>query len=61
MNGASFSASATIIGLLFVALGVVFLLDALDLWRARLDVLLPVFVIALGAALIVSAMRRRTP
>ena len=44
-------------GVLFVVLGVVFLLDALDVWDARAAVVLPVLVIGLGLALLAGALR----
>ena len=43
--------------MLFVVLGVVFLLEALDVWDARAAVVLPVLVIGLGLALLAGALR----
>jgi hypothetical protein len=44
-------------GVLFVVLGFVFLLDALDVWDAEPAIVLPVLVIGLGLALLVGALR----
>jgi hypothetical protein len=41
-------------GLVFVLAGVVFLLDALDLWRLRGDYVLPLVLILLGVAVLAS-------
>jgi hypothetical protein len=46
-----------IAGGLFVVLGIVFLLDALDVWDARTAIVLPVLVIGLGLALLSGALR----
>ena len=46
-----------IAGVLFVVLGVVFLLDALDVWDVEAGVVLPVIVIGLGLALLAGALR----
>lgn len=48
---------AAIAGGLFVVLGGVFLLDALDVWDARAAIVLPVLVIGLGLALLSGALR----
>jgi hypothetical protein len=55
-----FSPRAALIGLLFVALGVLFFLDAIDAIHLRLGVILPLAVIGAGLAVIAGAMRRRT-
>jgi hypothetical protein len=41
-------------GLVFVLAGVVFLLDALDVWRLRGDYVLPLVLILLGVAVLAS-------
>ena len=50
-------------GLVFVAAGVVFLLDALEVWKLRGDYLVPIALIVLGIVVVVSgwpARDRRT-
>jgi Domain of unknown function (DUF5668) len=50
-------------GLVFVAAGVVFLLDALEVWKLRGDYLLPIALILLGIVVVASgwpARDRRT-
>ena len=39
-------------GVLFVLAGVLFLLDALDVWKLRIDYLVPLGLIVLGLALL---------
>ena len=48
-------------GVLFVVAGVLFLLDALDVWELRIDYLVPLGLIVLGLGVFASAwpMRRR--
>ncbi len=48
-------------GVLFVLAGVLFLLDALDVWELRMDYLVPLGLIVLGLGVLASAwpMRRR--
>ena len=43
-----------IVGVLFVLAGVVFLLDALDVWKLRGDYLVPLGLIVLGLAVLAS-------
>jgi hypothetical protein len=43
-----------VVGVLFVLAGVVFLLDALDVWRLRGDYLVPLGLILLGLAVLAS-------
>jgi hypothetical protein len=43
-----------VVGILFVLAGVVFLLDALDVWRLRGDYLVPLGLILLGLAVLAS-------
>ncbi len=49
-----------IVGILFVLAGVVFLLDALDVWRLRGDYLVPLGLILLGLAVLASGWPVRT-
>lgn len=46
-------------GLFFVAVGVAFLLDRLDVWTIRARYLPPIVLIALGVAVLVGARRSR--
>ena len=43
------------VGVLFVLAGVVFLLDALDVWQLRVDYLVPLGLIVLGLVVLASA------
>ena len=43
-------------GVLFVLAGIVFLLDALDVWRLRGDYLVPLGLIVLGLAVLASGV-----
>jgi uncharacterized membrane protein HdeD (DUF308 family) len=50
-------------GVLFVLAGMLFLLDALDVWELRIDYLVPIGLIVLGLGVLASALpmrRRRT-
>jgi hypothetical protein len=51
------------VGVLFVLAGVVFLLDALDVWQLRVDYLVPLGLIVLGLVVLASAwpLRSRRP
>lgn len=49
-----------IVGVLFVLAGVVFLLDALDVWRLQGDYLVPLGLIVLGLAVLASGLPMRT-
>jgi cell wall-active antibiotic response 4TMS protein YvqF len=49
-----------VVGVLFVLAGVVFLLDALDVWRLRVDYLVPLALIVLGLAVLASAWPLRS-
>lgn len=44
-----------VVGVLFVLAGVLFLLDALDVWKLRLDYLVPLGLIVLGLGVLASA------
>jgi hypothetical protein len=52
-----------VVGVLFVVAGVVFLLDALDVWQLRFDYLVPLGLIVLGLVVLASAwpLRARRP
>jgi hypothetical protein len=52
-----------VVGVLFVVAGVVFLLDALDVWKLRVDYLVPLGLIVLGLVVLASAwpLRARRP
>ena len=52
-----------VVGVLFVLAGIVFLLDALDIWRLRIDYLVPLALIVLGLVVLASAwpLRPRRP
>jgi LiaI-LiaF-like transmembrane region len=52
-----------VVGVLFVLAGVVFLLDALDVWELRVDYLVPLGLIVLGLVVLASAwpLRSRRP
>jgi hypothetical protein len=50
-----------VFGLFFVAVGLVFLLDRLDVWTIRARYLPPVLLIALGFAVLLGARRSRGP
>jgi hypothetical protein len=52
-----------VVGVLFVLVGVVFLLDALEVWRLRVDYLVPLALIVLGLVVLASAwpLRSRRP
>ena len=49
-----------VVGVLFVLAGVVFLLDALDVWKLRGDYLVPLGLIVLGLAVLASGLPVRT-
>jgi hypothetical protein len=48
-------------GLLFVGLGVAFLLDSLNVWSADITWVPPIVLIVLGLAGVLSTFARRTP
>jgi Domain of unknown function (DUF5668) len=52
-----------VVGVLFVVAGIVFLLDALDVWELRVDYLVPLGLIVLGLVVLASAwpLRARRP
>ena len=52
-----------VVGVLFVLAGVVFLLDALEIWELRVDYLVPLALIVLGLVVLASGwpLRARRP
>jgi hypothetical protein len=48
VNGRGVDRLSLVVGVLFVLAGVVFLLDALEVWRLRGDELVPLGLIVLG-------------
>ncbi|MDA0365185.1 MAG: DUF5668 domain-containing protein [Chloroflexi bacterium] len=50
-----FSPGGAISGIVFIVLGALFFLDATDVVELQLDLLLPIAVIALGLAVVLSA------
>jgi hypothetical protein len=44
-----------VVGVLFVLAGVLFLLDTLDVWKLRIDYLVPLGLIVLGLGVLASA------
>jgi hypothetical protein len=44
-----------VVGLLFVLAGIVFLLDALEVWRLRADYLVPLALVVVGLVVLASA------
>lgn len=52
-----------VVGVLFVLAGILFLLDVLDVWRLRVDYLVPLAPIVLGLVVLASAwpLRSRRP
>ena len=47
-------------GVFFVIIGIVFLLDAADIWTVPSGYLLPAIIIALGVALLIGATSDRS-
>jgi uncharacterized membrane protein HdeD (DUF308 family) len=58
-----FDRLSLVAGVLFVLAGVVFLLDALEVWRLRVDYLVPLTLIVVGLGVLASAwpLRSRRP
>jgi hypothetical protein len=48
-------------GVAFVIAGILFLLDRLDVWEMKASYVLPVFLIALGVAILVGVRSKRPP
>ena len=49
-----------VVGVLFVIAGVVFLLDALEVWELRVDYLVPLGLIVVGLVVLASGWPLRT-
>ena len=49
-----------VVGVLFVVAGVVFLLDALEVWELRVDYLVPLGLIVVGLVVLASGWPLRT-
>jgi len=62
VNGRSYHRGSVIWGLIFIVLGVLFLLDQLDVFDLKAAYIFPVVLIVIGAVFLVSgaATRRRT-
>ncbi len=54
-----FDAGGVIAGLVFIALGAVFLLDRLEVWDLRFDVIWPAVLVGAGVLLVLGALLRR--
>jgi hypothetical protein len=61
MADARRSRSALVTGVFFVVAGIVFLLEALDVWELSLRVLGPVLLITLGVAVVLGGRTRQPP
>jgi hypothetical protein len=61
MADARRSRSALVTGVFFVVAGIVFLLEALDVWDLSLRVLGPVLLITLGVAVVLGGRTRQPP
>jgi Domain of unknown function (DUF5668) len=48
-------------GVTFVIAGILFLLDRLDVWEMKASYVLPVFLIALGVAILLGVRSKRPP
>ena len=58
MGTRSLDPTALVIGLLFIALGVGFLLDSMDVWELRAMVVVSLLVIGLGVAVVAGQLAR---
>ena len=58
MNTTHFHLTTAVIGLIFMALGVVFLLDQLDVFSLNARYIVPAFVIGLGLAIMAGSLSR---
>jgi hypothetical protein len=61
MADAPWSRSALVTGVFFAVAGIVFLLEALDVWDLSLRVLGPVLLITLGVAVVLGGRTRQHP
>jgi hypothetical protein len=61
MNDRELHRGSLAAGLVFVIIGIAFLLEALDVWDIEPEVLWPSVLIAIGAALLIGAPIERKP
>lgn len=61
MAGREVDRVALAFGVAFVVVGILFLLDRLDVWDLKASYVLPVFLIAIGVAILVGARSSRPP
>ena len=59
MNGRTFHTGSVVWGLIFIVLGVLFLLDQFDVIDLRAAYILPVVLIVIGAAVLLSGAASR--
>jgi hypothetical protein len=52
--------SGVVAGLIFIALGVVFLLDRLEVWDLRFEVIWPAVLVGVGGLIVLGALLRRS-
>jgi len=60
MIRARFNPTGFVAGLIFIALGAVFLLDRTDVWDLRFEVLWPAVLVGVGALVVIGALLRRS-
>jgi hypothetical protein len=61
MNGKELNRGSLAAGVAFIVIGLAFLLEALNVWDIKPEVLWPSTLIAIGGALLIGAPTRRTP
>lgn len=61
MTGREVDRVALAFGVAFVIAGILFLLDRLDVWEMKASYVLPVFLIALGVAILLGVRSKRPP
>jgi len=54
-----FNAGGVIAGLIFIVLGAALLLEQLDVWELRLQVVLPAFLVGVGVLIVLGALLGR--
>ena len=54
-----FNLSGVVMGLIFIALGAVFLLDRLEVWDLRFEVVWPGVLVGVGVLVVLGALLRR--
>lgn len=60
MNAANLNVSTFVAGLLFMALGGIFLLDAAGVWSVHPLIVAPIVLIGLGLAMIAGSLVKRS-